>query len=114
MADVHPVAAFLTPEMRERVRQATFTRHRSASKRARVTAKIGRFLYCPLGVAFGRHDDNDNLRFPSVGVAVNLLGAPKDDAAWDAVVDFTEKVDTGKIKPADVKVLLGCAEASNG
>lgn len=107
MVEVHAVAKLLTPEMKERVRAAKFTRHRAASKRAQITAKIGRFLCCPLGVALGRYD-SDLYRFPSAGIAVNLLGVPDDDAAWDAIADFTEKVDTGAIKPADIKAVLGC------
>ena len=113
MAERHPVADLLTDEMKARVRAATFGKHRSVGKRARVTAKIGRYLCCPLGVALGRYGDGDSFRFPCVGVAVNLLGVPNDDAAWDAVHDFTEKVDSGRIEPADVKALLGCEETAD-
>lgn len=106
----HPVADLLTDEMKARVRAATFKKVRFGS-RHRIAAERnshGRCV-CPLGVAVGITTTSQPTTMP----LCNRLGINIGDDfdKYLAVCDFASKADEGSFDPADVYVMLGCAEA---
>lgn len=93
----HPVAALLTPEMKERVRAKQFSRAHFG-----IRAEDGR---CPLGVAIGTE----------YGLTLSMDVCRALDIALDAperrhIRDFMELMDyqSRGANPADVYALLDC------
>lgn len=99
MVDVHPVAALLTAKMRARVKAATFVK----SEKSRMVHVEGNMLRCPLAVAVGRHNSD-------ISNILKSLRANKNDEKCRAVMDFAQLADYGRIRPEDVKALLGCED----
>lgn len=111
----HPVARLLNDEQRARVRAATFVR-----VGARIAAEpnpLG-LCVCPLGVAVDIRDAGQptpNRICDKLGIT--YVNGSYPDANFEnrmAVRDFIDKADNGKIDPADVYALLGCADEGDG
>lgn len=114
----HPVAAFLTDEMRARIRAARFVRNDDPDREwcATVVAEVDGRTCCPIGVALG-------------GGTTDWECFPISDRLWDAVAgggvtakavinaarSFIKLVDNDEIQnPDDVYVMLGVDPPDDG
>jgi hypothetical protein len=107
----HPIAALLTPEMKERVRATTF--YRTRTKRIAALMPNNRRV-CPLGVAVGL----TGMEMPDPWAITERLGLSYEASTYEVnrqqrldVFGLISQFDKGEIDPADVHALLGCAEA---
>lgn len=100
----HPVARLLTPEMKARVKAATFVRWGS---RVVASASLDGRTVCPLGVALGWPCSPSHPQvFEALGVSDQQPGS-----SAQARIDlraFMYDVDSGAFDPADIHALLGC------
>ncbi len=104
MVDVHPVARLLTPEMKARVRAATFIRDCNGMSSV-ITENDNPFSdrRCPLSIAVQLECSTRHLVYRALGVM-----QPHPD-----VESFMAWADSIHSNPEDVKVLLGCNEAAS-
>lgn len=91
----HPVAALLTPEMKARVRAATFTWAFDDGDE-QYGIEDAESYNCPFGVALGSD------YWPRAGIVARSLKA---DA--EMIAALIRAFDCGRVAPSEVKALLG-------
>jgi hypothetical protein len=100
----HPVAAFLTPEMRARVSAERFVLTPDGIATPDPDCR------CPFAVALDWTADSSDSRnpWPDAEDVAQALGVTDSEVIAD-IRELLSDFDEGYIKPADVYALLGCA-----
>ena len=98
----HPMAEFLTDEMRARVGAVTFESVCTRGFLHATVAKVGYRWCCPLAVALGIEGA------PEAWCLRSRFNISEPSSFMPTVRDFISQVDHGEIGPDDVKAALGC------